>query len=223
MRLVASERGRFVALFPIEEIRPSGGIILAELLTAIHERYGFLHYPKVTDPDQSRNLVFRTGSFGHDGERFEIRELGIFNDGIATEARTTEIAELLFDDFLSWTRSKINLRPFVTQQKSGFSSELVVEFAPNLNSFIAQFEIIKDIMVNSMSGLYELDSELQATRIWFGQDPMELSQGSTPTDFGIERRANVAFAARRLFSSAPLPTEKHVKLLEQIEARLSAD
>ena len=54
------------------------------------------------------------------------------------------------------------------------------------------------------------------TGIVIGVDP--LSVKAPPVPFTIERRLDTPFSENKYFSSAPLPTSEHVRLLETLEA-----
>jgi hypothetical protein len=222
MKLVSAERGRFVVLFPTEEIRPIGGIVLATFVSAVSERYQFLHPPSLADIGRSSNWIFREGGFLHDKDHLEIGEFGIFSEGISVEARTTEIAELFMQDFLGWARERFQLRELAKQPRIYYNSHLVVDADSDLNALVKQFDIINGVLKSALSECYAGDISMQTTRVWFGQDQREVPQGAIVLDFGIERRANVPFGAKRLFSSAPLPTSKHLQLLQRLEDALSS-
>ena len=50
----------------------------------------------------------------------------------------------------------------------------------------------------------------------FGYDPLTVKAGPSP--FTIERRADTLFSESKYFSSAPLPTDEHISMLEAFEA-----
>jgi hypothetical protein len=220
MKLIAAERGRFALLFPLEEIRPRRGLVLAELVTGILERYGFLNFPDITKPDQARSVTFRNGHVSHEDGNVEIMEFSIFNDGVVAEARTTELAEFVIDDFLAWGESRFGFRRAISEPRSFYLSHIIVEFSTNFDSAMRQFDGVRKILEQNLAELYGSHSQVQFAKIGFSKDLTQTPDRLLYTDFSIERRVDTAYELNRFYCVAPLPTGKHVEVLEALEASI---
>jgi len=216
MRLISTEHGQSFQRFIGDELRPLSGLYVPDMLRAITERYAFGFAPALADALKD-GAKFREGRMTQDGATIAIKELGIYNDGALVFSWNTDDAEAVVNDLLRWLTSDFGLREPTTLFPRRLSSSVTVEFHDSIDGAFQAFRAFTNEYAALLSKLYGWQFPLEAARLTFGSDLTTMPQ-FTNADFIIERRQGVPFTANRYFSSAPLPTSDHLKLLELFES-----
>jgi hypothetical protein len=68
---------------------------------------------------------------------------------------------------------------------------------------------------NALSDIWHEPVRYEPVNLIVGHDPMARKYGIAP--FSITRRAEARFSENKYFSEAPLPTDTHLKILEEFE------
>lgn len=212
MNYISSESGQSLQLVVMDEVRPlRGGPFLPDAGAAITRRYRFTSVPAQTDPAQP--IKFQTGAIELDGITIPITSLEIYSDGIIINSCTTEDADAVMDDFISWSIQEFHYREPITKLPRQYQSRIVVGFERSLNKFIPHFEAMRTIL----SKFFQTEgSTLNVLRLSIGPHPS--SALPHRTTWFIEPRTAQPIVPNRYFSAAPLSTAAHIELLSALEA-----
>jgi hypothetical protein len=221
VRAIGSERARTVFLFPTEELRPVRGIVLADVVKSIVERYSFLPSSDLPDYDLSKGLSFKLGSFSVKDGMAAINDFTIFNDGLLCEANTTFYAEAFLYDFLIWSNNELKLGMPQSKIRILYYSNLVVEFDFDVIASLLGKDVVFGLLKKEINDTYNFDPNLYSTKIAFGQDKTEIPEKYLYGDFTIERRVGASFETNRFYSTAPISTARHFALLEELGKQLA--
>jgi hypothetical protein len=97
MEILSIELGRSIQLVVPDEVRSTLGISLPEVARLLTERYGFAIPPDMADAQKS-GLKFKEGRVISGNRMINIKELGIFNDGIIADTYNTSDSDFVIDD-----------------------------------------------------------------------------------------------------------------------------
>jgi|GEM_PF-1947357 len=216
MKIISQDSCRVTILFPLEEVIPLDGMNGPTAIAKIQQRYEFLKTP---DPAMTREEAtkagykFGTGQFPLKGKKSVIVEFAIYADGIVADARNSEIAETFLDDIIHFMQSEFEFRQFTTEPKRYFWNQIVVEFEKPIERLFPSFEKISGIIsryLNSDMSMSLARFDLQAEK------GLQADAGPSPK-FILERRVGIPYKNERYYSSAPIKTDEHITLLEEIE------
>lgn len=223
MKLIGHQLGRIIVLFPMEEVRPTKGVSMIDMLTGVRERYRFVKIPDVNNPtfDSNREgYTFKSGSFLYKEEKIAIDEFTIYNDGISVSCFHTKYADAFFEDIFLWAKEKFDLREFAREPRKIYRSQIIVEFDKSLNQLVKDFSVISHLVQLAYSQYTGRDNPINLNRIDFRIDVTKVS-GVTPVSFVIERRVDISHDTERYICEAPIPSDAHLKLLNSIEDNLA--
>lgn len=200
---------RFGDLLPIEGKHLYG----RNLVRAFEDKYGFVESPKtVAEFDLSKGVAFLHGYFDN---RILIDKVEIYNNGIVVETKsTTDDCLAILKDITEWAKEKASIT-FVeaTQLPQLYQSHVEIEMDIDLMSKLSAFQVV-GAELNKMISLYnEVDRHYQLAAFSFHVD--QANPGPMP--FKFERRANQPFTSNLFFSSSPLKTGDHLRLLDVLE------
>jgi hypothetical protein len=215
VKLAAVALARIIAFVETADLNPRGRVHFPDIVTALVERYGFLKFPqKPEEFDESKGVTFEEGKFG------EISNLRIqlYTGAIVVETRSsTDDSEKILEDGLVWASQKLGLE---------YQTGMIKRRAP-----VSQLTFYSDAPLNALNPiLTKLSQKLTAripnfigqsiayetTGIVIGYDMLRTKL--TPSNFTIERRADAPFSENKYFSTAPMPTDEHIALLQSFEA-----
>lgn len=212
MKLLSVKQARAIWLFPAADINPTGKY-LYPLLGEMIKRYKFANIPNISEAiKNNQGLLFGTGVFSH-GNLGEITvELGIYNDGLVGDTKSsTSASEAFLEDLLQWTSKEYGLN-YPKNIKKRYMTELYVETGKALGSLNAKLErIAKAISLKSED---DNKSPYQLGGILFAA---EQKTAFVPPLFKFERAEKSPFSDNRYYSSAGLRSEDHIEILEQLE------
>ena len=214
MKLIASDTGQVFQRFEPDEVRPEREIFIPQLFALARERYGFLG---ASDPAAAKDAgaKFRDGCLAIAGRQIAVAALEIYTDGVIVRCRDTNDADVVLDDAIEWLIKTFGVRRPQTTFQRNYQSHLVVEF--DGRSAIHRFEMVAKIMGAAFNAAHPLlKGEFDVQRLAFAIDPA-LVPPHTTTGFIFERRGQALYSLNRYFCMAPLRTEDHVRLLEEIE------
>lgn len=223
MKFIGHQLGRIIVLFPTEEVRPTKGVPMLDMLTGIKERYKFVKLPDVNNPTFDPNKeghAFKSGSFLYKEEKIAIDEFTIYNDGISVSCFHTKFADAFFEDVILWAKETFDLREFAREPRKIYRSQIVVEFDKSLNQLVKDFSVISHLVQLAYSQYTGHDNPINLNRIDFRMDDTKV-RGVTPVSFGIERRIDISHDTERYISEASIPSDPHLQLLQSIEDNLA--
>lgn len=220
MKIITIESGRVARLFSADEIRPQGGINVADFIRQTKERYAFSISPS-EQAAKEQGAFFQSGRLIASNQKYNIGELKIYNDGVAVTAMDTDAAEYILNDVITWGKDTFGIREPITKPRTLYESNLVVEFDPTIERALRAFEQFRPLLENHLRQTYEQELPVHLSRIGLGFDPLG-QPFIMRNEFGLERRINRPYSENRFFSIAPLKTRNHIELLETFE-RLSSE
>lgn len=195
----------------------SGTPYIPDLLHAIADRYSFQKFPVSFEEIASETRIFQMGKWNN----LQIDELGIYNDGvIAAAPSSTDVTNGIVDDLFNFVIGEYDFEITSRREFRHYESAIVIELPKNItNRFLGMYELSRNLTDFQVS--YDLpDYKFETARLGSFVDAT-LHTGRIPLGFSLERRAGESFKDNRWYSSAPLKTEDHLTLLDNLEQSLS--
>ena len=208
-------------LFDISDLNPKGKSLFPEMFDWLKDNYHFAQAPaSIADLDKdTKALVFLNGEFQAREEVFVAVELRIFNDGlVANSSSSTDDTDKFLEDVLTSAAAEFSLtfEPAMVRRRQ-YISELNIRLEQplgNLNPKLVQFANKLTAMTAAVN-----PSAFEVGGISFWADVTH-SVYKIP-GFSIERKINAPFNENRFFSRAPLKTQEHIAMLEELEGILA--
>lgn len=228
MKVISNLQGKAVALINIDEVLPEQGLHVPDAIPLVVQRYGFVKAPSLSDPLQKARddgFKFEIGKVTVSGLEHAIQDFVLWPDGLVVTAFTTPGAEAFLDDFLTWGKQALGFRVALTEvTKRLYVSQIVVEFDYSPASKLRSLMPVSNVFHEALQKAYGHDfppTEIVTMR--FDYDHAVAPHAfRNLAQFVIERRENHRFTEGNVFfSQAPLPTEDHIRLLEEFERTLS--
>ena len=215
MQLSAIILARVIGYIEPIDLNPRGTIFYPEFTKEFVERYGFQKYPQTLEEfDEAKGVEFHQGKSGNK----IIQKFVIWNTILVVETRSrTDDSRQVLDEMLGWAAGRFGLKfkPGMIK-RFGYVSDLT------FYSDVPLFESNPPLMQLALN-TSEAVSEIWQEPVWYeplgigvGHDPMARKYGIA--SFTIQHRAEHKFPENKYFSEAPLPTDKHIALLEEFEA-----
>lgn len=212
MQIAAVVLARTLAFVESSDLNPNGRVSLPELVKAIADRYKFQTLPKWEEREKE-GLVFEFGKIGNK----VIRKLTLFDQAIVLEttANTSESQQLI-EELLLWGAAKfdLNYTPNSIRRFGYVSAVTFYTDAPVLEPSPA-LKKVATITGQAVSDMRQEHIQYEGMNIAIGHDPLVLKNGIA--SFIIARRAETRFSEHKYYSEAPLPTDLHIRVLQQYE------
>ena len=214
MKLSAVLLARVVYFVESVDLNPFGKAYYPEVVNALVTRYNFLKFPsKLEEFDETKGVNLSAGRF--DGKT--IVNVTIYNWGLTLDTNSsTKDSEALLVGALTWAAEnlRLNFKPEMIKRKAFvshftfYSDAPLLELNPVLDT--VGIRISKEVSAN-----LKLDYKFETRGISLAIDPE--SQRIPVQLFTIERREGTAFSEGKYFSAAPVSTETHQSLIEEVE------
>lgn len=219
MKLVAIKQARSIWLANVVDLNPRG-IDLMPLIAPIVRKYDFKLYPNKPEElfgKDVREIKFSGGSFQQDIKKQPINiDLTIYNDGFVVDTRSsTKDSDAFLSDLLTWVSTEFNLVPYQEVLRSQiYLSELWVQMHKNMNSLNPKLKIFAEKITSLTKSHIHHNIAFETSGIIFWTDPTMINP---PNPFRLERIIDRPFSENRYYSAAPLQTEVHLELLDELE------
>lgn len=216
MKLISTEFAQVTWIVNLSVTQ--GGLYVPEAIAMLNSRYRFVKSPAVEDLlNQRPNAVFEHGKFGDS----VIRKFSLHSDGMISESQAgTEAAEQFLEDFVSWSKDAFGVVELdINESYKMYDSNLVAQMQIDLPEKMGFLRFICDNIETTLKQYREGIPEYQAAGFSLSSDSAGIA-GVAPAPFQIERRVGQPFSNNLYFSSAPLRTRDHAKLLEMIESAI---
>jgi len=205
----------------VEEYSPVEGATQTQIIETVRAAYGFQSFPQLgVEPVYIPQLLFVNGRYAKDDKSFAITHLVMEPIGDTVQTQTTDQAETFIEDLTATLDEKLGFRFATSSKRLSFVSNLVVEFASPLEDYLSVLKRVTDLVADTLPDR----RPFSVKRLAMGAPTLATAVTQVETvessDFIIERRAGATFDQNRYFSSAPMRTAEHLKLLEQIEGVL---
>jgi hypothetical protein len=202
----------------VEELRPAVGVFPPDFVAKIVNRYSFVKFPIDLFDALQNGYKFSMGKNPQNGE--PILQFDIYRDGLIAIARDTNTAYKVFDGLSEWAIEEFKFQGPVIEPIRTYSSNVIVEFERSPELLFGKFRKLASIISfayrNEPKGY---TGDLRLWRLALMADP-GLQLPFPQTQFLLERRAMIPAERERYYSAAPLSTDKHLKVLEEIENML---
>jgi hypothetical protein len=218
MRLASTQLARAMIWMELADLIPRG-ITLLPMVKALASRYDFHKVPeKPEEFDEGKGITFATGRIGETA----IDQLVIYTYGILLDTRaSTDKSKQILEALLEWGAEEHGLtfkqqmatRWQYSSQLTFYSDVMPLGFPKALMDLSAK---ISHAVQESMKENLKYEPII----ITIDYDPLTRKHPLGP--FTIQRRDNTPFSEGKYFSSAPLTTDTHIKLLESFEKSLES-
>jgi hypothetical protein len=223
MKLLSVKLSRSIWFVNLNELNPRG-LSLLPLVQSLITKYNFQLFPNKPDElfgKEINELKFIGGSFQKDTQHTINVDLIIFNWGLVAETRSsTHDSDAFLDDLLNWASTEIELVTYKEVIRSKvYLSELWVQIDKSLNSLNHKLNNFAKRLTSLVEGHGHHSFAFETSGIVFGTDYTVVGP---PGAFRFERMVDVPFIENRYYSVAPLQTDLHLEMLEELEGILSS-
>jgi len=214
MELVSTSKARSVWLFAFLALNPHGIKLDPELIIWLREKYSFSKVPSsFSDLDETQAFAFLNGGYKSSRGEVVAFDLRIFNDGVILDSRaSTEENDRLIEEMLLAASQELGLvyQPKMVLKKA-YISELFIRSKVVLDALNPRLQAFAE----KLSKL--IDKDFSVSQVSFWADP---KAANVETQFLFERKRIGPFSDD-YFSSAPVQTGDHIKLIEEFEKILA--
>jgi len=200
------------------DLSPRGAVFYPDLTKALVARYNFHRFPqKLEDFDESKGVAFGVGRL----RDTVIEQLIIYTYGIVLDTRTsTQESRRLLEEAFEWGRKELGFtyKPEMIKRWQ-YASQVTFRSTAQMTGASSAVERLAASVAKGVTDTMgeNLKYDLSILSIDYDQ----LTRKHPLGRFSIQRRDNTPFSENKYFSDAPLPTDIHIKLLEQFEKDLS--
>jgi hypothetical protein len=215
MELASVLLARAMAWVEPSELNPIGTVFPSDLIKAVVARYNFQKFPQTLEEfDESKGVTFAGGKFGNS----VIEQLVIYTYGIVLDTRSsTQESKQILEEALQWGTKELGLvyKPSMIKRWQ-YASNVTFRSAAPLAGFHLAIQRLAESVTKAVAEVTK--ENLKYELVTFTLDYDQLTRKHPLGRFSIQRRDNTPFSENKYFSDAPLPTDVHIKLLEQFEA-----
>lgn len=200
--------------------RTEDRVYIGDLVKGLAARYKFLEVPKtLREHDIKTGVTFLHGIYK---KNIIIDKVQIFPDGVVCESKTdSENCDEFLDEALEWASKefKFSLEELENSNRI-YLSTLEIESEVNINLVFTKFNEIGKSLTAFLKSYGQEVPIFEGSHIAMHCDTSKLS-GIKPTLFSFERRTEHPYDSGVYFSSAPLKTADHLKILNELEKILA--
>jgi hypothetical protein len=200
------------------DLNPRGTVFYPELTRALVARYGFQKFPqKLEDFDESKGVTFGVGRLGDT----VIEQLVIYTYGIVLDTRISTLeSRRLLEEAFEWGRRELGLVYKADMVKRWqYASQVTFRSTAQMTGANSAVERLAASVAKGVADT--LGENLKYDLAILSLDYDQLTRKHPLGRFSIQRRDNTPFSENKYFSDAPLPTDVHLRLIEQFERDLS--
>ena len=213
MRLIQELQTRALRFINPTDARKS---FAPDVVAAIRDRYRFWEYP--TKPSEF-NLDDAGGAFSvglFDGNTIEA--LRLFRTcAIAEGTCNTSMLDRFLDDLFAMAQTDLGLDLECSSPVSrAYLSAVEIELAPSLAQSLNVAARVGETLHRHVAALGFSTSAFELSGFALQADPLK-STPLRPSKFLFERRADRPFESNIFYSEAPLPTDQHLEVLQEME------
>ena len=177
--------------------------------------------------DATKGITFGHGKFkvrttesaeGRVSEEIVIDSFQAFNDGVVVNTRAfVEDADLFLDDLIAWTTKSFgfNILDDPPIQRT-YASSIEVTFQGSLAPLFNKIGILNKRITTALTSYGKVPQSYEVSGFSLHCDTTKLLPPN-PAAFTFERRVQHSYTSNLYFSSAPLKTTDHLKVLEELE------
>lgn len=218
MKLLSVNLARSIWLGNVSDFNPRGMSLYSILFPFLMNTYKFRKPPPVGSADLIKGVVFGDGEFTVNNSDHPIGiNITFYNDGIIAETgASTDLSDAFLEDVFN-RFSEIFKMPHYQEviKKMVYLSQVYVTTNKSLEVINPKLKQISQYLSDNVE---RGGMDFQVSGIIVMPDQLDKV---SPAPFRLERAVTVPFSENRYFSAAPLPTSKHLELLDKLEGILS--
>jgi hypothetical protein len=219
MKNVSVFMARSFAFIDLSLIDPKGRVFWPDLIKELAKEFSFQKSPQPSELEEKKGLEFRLGKT----RDVVIDALKLFDTLVVVETHSnTSDSEEVLDELLQWANGKFALTYTSNMIRGrGYVSDVFFETDfPLLDEVCKPLTTLGAKTSAAMANIWHEQLEYRPIHLSVGHDPLIKKNGIAP--FSIQLRTESHISDNRWFSEAPLPTDLHIKLLEEFEADVLA-
>ena len=218
MKIAAIHLAKAMAFFEPIDLNPKGAVAFSDVVKGLVERYKFEKFPqKQEEMDQTKGIVFSSGRFN----TMVIDALTIYLHGITLDTRSsTEDSKRTLEEILQWAGKNLGLvyDPAMINRWQ-YASQITFLSDFSLTDMHPAIRQLADGVTKAVGEFASDKPKYESIALVLDHDPF--TRKHILGRFSIQRRENEPFSENKYFSDAPLPTDVHIRLLQQFEAGIS--
>jgi len=205
-----------VAFFEVQTIDPLGRTSVPEMLSNLTGRFSFSKAPQgLAEMDIQKGIELGAGKL----DDINIDRMALHSNGIIIDTRSgTDDAEKVLSELLKFTKEAFGA--MINPTRKNFVSQIVFRSDLKLTLLNPVLEPITAQLSEFVSGELKQPVVYEPIGLVIGPDSSQTHL--QPVNFSIERRAERPFFENTYFSSAPLRTAEHLKLVNEFEEAMKA-
>jgi len=222
MKLLSVDLARVAWLGHVGDFNPKGTNLYTLLVPFLIDTYKFQKYPDVRtlaeNTAQAQGISFEYGEFKLDGEDYPATmAFTIYPGGFFADSRSsTRVSEAFLVDLFNGFSKVVRIPDYESIiKKRGFVSRLYVHTEKKVEFLNPKLLQLSEYLSQNVED-GTIDFQARSISIWADQ-----TLKIPPLNFKFEPTIGESFSDNRYFSVAPLPTDKHLELLDMLENILS--
>lgn len=215
MKVLGIANARTLAWVELTELNPRGRVFYPDLTRELVERYYFQKFPqKIEEFDESKGIEFISGKSGD----IVIQKFALWPSLVVLETRSsTTDSRAVLEGMLAWGKQKLGLTYHPEMVKWGYVSELIFQTDfPLIQASSDPFAKLAEKTGKAVSEIWAEDLTYKPMLFAAGHDATK--RNFTIAAFQINYLRDHPHSENKYYSQAPLPTEMHIKFLEEFEA-----
>jgi hypothetical protein len=219
MKFSAIELSRVLAFVDLNDLTPYGSISLAKIAPRLAEKLEFSSFPKTLEQfDASKGIVFEDGLW----DDIPIQQMTIYNNGIMMDTRKgTDVSLRIVKEIFDWAVIEFGLVvPEYGLQKTRFLNRFTFFSEALLSLGGSPINRMAESLSQHVAEITGQSRRYETIRIDLDFDRSEQQVPIAPLT--IQRRITSSFDLNKFYTEAPLPTDVHIALIEQLEADVLA-
>jgi hypothetical protein len=218
MKLLRTSLARAIWLVDPEVIN-AGGRSFWEFYHALAKRYHFSKFPQhLMDFNSNNALEFTAGTFVKT-KRLQLRVgLAFYNNGVMADTlSSTDDADHFLTDIFQWAAREFDIFTDSGQVRKSYVSQVDVKFDSAVKFANPKLDFVADRLNSEAApfGAKRVPFGLGGLELW--TEDIHMPQGQV---FKLEHKHETEFTENIYYSVAPLQTQQHMALLEDIEKAL---
>jgi hypothetical protein len=173
----------------------------------------------VDEYDLSKGITFLHGQFER---KFVIDKCMIFNNGVLAEGKVpTEEYDIFIDDVIEWARAELGAVVDTQNVKArSYVSQMEIELHHSIDSCFPQFANFGQRLSTIIRSYGQNPLPYGVSGITFHFD-IQTNPPPNAAAFVVARREGQPYRSNMYFSSAPLRTTDHLRMLADLEELLA--
>jgi hypothetical protein len=211
----------------MKAVRQVGGDFgyLPDASKLLVEKYGFVGVPTTRDEilpaDESKGVTFRHGKCALSGREIVIDFFQIYQNGLLVTTHTnTADADLVLEDAFRWAVETFNYKYELVRPAIVHNSQLEVRFERSLPKMLPALSSVGNSITSRLDDFWDTKPQYEPISLAFWFDKSKFPS-IAPNVFRLARREGAAFDKEIYWSEAPLSTEHHIEVLNDLEKTLS--